>query len=127
MSASLLGLAFTNAVVAAENINLEDVVVTATRISQTRESVLGDVTVIDAEEIQRAGQSTFVELLQTQPGIEISSNGGLGSNSSVFLRGTNANQVVVLVDGVTTSTVSGSDLTPENLERLGFGEVVSGV
>lgn len=37
------------------------------------------------------------------------------------------NRVVVLVDGVTTSTVSGSDLTPENLERLGFGEAVSGV
>ena len=106
MSASLLGLAFANAVIAAENINLEDVIVTAARIPQTRESVIGDVTVIDAEEIQRAGQSTFVELLQTQPGVEISSNGGLGSNSSVFLRGTNANQVVVLVDGLRVSSIT---------------------
>ena len=34
------------------------------------------------------------------------------------------NRVVVIVDGVTTATVEGSALTPENLERLGFGEEI---
>ncbi|PKO50669.1 MAG: TonB-dependent receptor, partial [Betaproteobacteria bacterium HGW-Betaproteobacteria-20] len=76
MSASLVSLAFTSPVFAAETINLNDVVVTASRVPQTRESVIADVSVIDAEEIQRAGQSTLVELLAVQSGIEISSSGG---------------------------------------------------
>ncbi len=104
--ASLIGLAFNHVAIAADNINLDNVVVTASRIPQTRESVIADVTVIDAEEIQRAGQATFVELLQTQPGVEISSNGGAGSNSSIFLRGTNSNQVVVLVDGLRINSIT---------------------
>lgn len=98
--ASLIGLALTPPAYSAENIELDDVVVTATRTAQPRESVVADVTVIGREEIERAGQSTFVELLQRQPGVEIASNGGAGTNSSLFLRGTNSKQVVVLVDGL---------------------------
>ncbi|MDG1445874.1 MAG: TonB-dependent receptor, partial [Methylophilaceae bacterium] len=72
--ASLIGLALTP-VYANENITLEDVVVTATRTPQPRESVIANVTVIDKAEIQRSGQSSLVELLQRQPGLEITNNG----------------------------------------------------
>ncbi|MFM1978161.1 MAG: hypothetical protein RLZZ151_676, partial [Pseudomonadota bacterium] len=46
-------------------ISADDVVVTASRVPQPIQSVIADVSVITREEIERAGQSTFVELLQT--------------------------------------------------------------
>ncbi len=105
--AGLIGLLFTTPLLAAETpINAKDVIVTASRTPQTKESVIADVTVITQEEIERAGQSSFIELLQAQPGVEISSNGGQGKLASVFLRGTNANQVVVLLDGIRISSIS---------------------
>lgn len=117
---SLIGLIcsthFCNTAIAAStSIKSEDVIVTASRVSQPRESVIADVTVIDSEEIERAGQSSFIELLQTQPGIEISSNGGPGKTSSVFLRGTNPNQVVVLIDGMRVGSATAGTTTFENL------------
>jgi vitamin B12 transporter len=121
--ASLIGLAFSTNTFATEDINLDNVVVTAARIPQTRESVIGDITVIDAEEIQRAGQSTFIELMQRQAGIEISSNGGAGQVSSIFLRGTNSNQVVILIDGMrvgsaTTGSTAFSNIPLVQIEKI---------
>jgi vitamin B12 transporter len=114
--ASLVALAFSPSAFAAETaIQTDDVVVTASRVAQPRVSVIADVTVINREEIERAGQSTFIELLQTQPGVEIASNGGAGKTSSVFLRGTNATQVVVLIDGVRVSSATAGTTTFENL------------
>ena len=112
---SLIGLSFVTPIYAAENIELDDVVVTAARVSQPRESVIADVTVIDSEEIQRAGQTTLVELLQLQPGVEISSNGGAGKLSSVFIRGTNSNHVFVLIDGLRVGSATAGLTSFENL------------
>ena len=112
---SLIGLAFATSIYAAENIDLDDVVVTASRVPQPRESVIADVTVIDREEIERAGQTTFIELLQMQPGIEISSSGGAGTLSGVHMRGTNSNQVVVLIDGLRVGAATSGVTTFENI------------
>jgi vitamin B12 transporter len=114
--ASLVALAFSPSAFAAETtIQTDDVVVTASRVAQPRESVIADVTVINREEIERAGQSTFIELLQTQPGVEIASNGGAGKTSSVFLRGTNASQLVILIDGIRVSSATTGTTTFENI------------
>jgi vitamin B12 transporter len=79
---------------------LNSVVVTATRTPQAARDILSDTLSISAEEIARSGAGSITELLQRQRGIEVSRNGGPGSNSSVFLRGANSNQVLVLIDGV---------------------------
>lgn len=113
--AGAISLLFTQTTFAAENIALDDVVVTAARVPQPRESVIADVTVISREEIERAGQSTFIELLQMQPGLEVASNGGAGTSSSVFLRGANANHVVVLVDGMRMNSATTGQTTFENI------------
>ena len=50
------------------------------------------------------------QLLQRQPGVEIVQNGGPGATSGVFLRGANAAQTLVLVDGMrVASASSGAD------------------
>ena len=131
--ASLVGLAFTSPFLqqtafAAEQVNLDEVVVTASRVPQPKESVIADVTVIDREEIERAGQSTLSELLSTQSGIEIESNGGMGATSNIHIRGNNSQSVVVLIDGMrvasaTLGTTSFSQILPEQIDHI---EIVRG-
>jgi vitamin B12 transporter len=115
ITASLIALAFATPSFSAENIELGDIVVTATRTPQPREAVIADVTVIDAEEIQRGGQSTLVEVLQQQPGVEIDNSGGTGKVSSIFLRGTNSGHVVVLIDGIRIQSATVGTTTFENI------------
>ncbi len=76
------------------------VVVTATRQPTRASELLSDVSVIERAEIEQAGQSSLIELLSRQPGIQSSNNGGPGKASSLFIRGANPNQTVVLIDGV---------------------------
>ncbi|MBC7787429.1 MAG: TonB-dependent receptor [Methylophilaceae bacterium] len=104
-----------NIVAISTELQTDEVVVTASRTPQSLKNVIADVSVIDSDEIERAGQSTFIELLQTQPGVEISSTGGQGTSSSVFLRGTNASQVVVLVDGLRVGSATLGTTSFENI------------
>lgn len=97
---SLISTTLTSPAFATEQINLDDVVVTASRIEQSRTSIIGDVSVIDRETIERAGAASLTDLLRSQPGLQIINSGGAGTASSIFLRGTNDQHVVVLVDGL---------------------------
>ena len=98
----LASLALVNGAFADEppTYQLNDVVVTATRTPRPLRSLLGDVTVISAEQIKNAGQSTLVELLQSQPGVEITSAGGAGTTTEVYLRGAEKTHTLVLLDGM---------------------------
>ncbi len=85
--------------VAAEMI-AEPIVVTATRIAQTVDASLASVTVITREEIERLQPAQFSDLLRSRAGISVADNGPFGKTSSVFMRGTNSNHTLLLVDGV---------------------------
>ena len=89
-----------NVLVANTNNSIDPVIVTATRTPTRANDVLADYVYIGSEEIAEAGQTSLVELLQRQRGVEISTIGGPGSAASVFLRGSNSNQALLLVDGV---------------------------
>lgn len=115
MIAGAVSLAFAPSAFAESPIALDDIVVTATRTPQPRESVVADVTVIDAETIQRSGQTSLVELLQLQAGIEVSNNGGAGKTSNIFIRGTSSSHVLVLVDGLRSQSATAGATTFENI------------
>lgn len=121
--ASLVGLAFATPALSAENIQLDKIVTTATRTAQPSHAIIADVTVIDREQIERAGASSLTDILRAQPGVQISTNGGAGTASSVYLRGTNSDHVVVLVDGLrinsaTLGTTSFENLPINQIERI---------
>lgn len=121
--ASAVALAFTTSAMAETSIQLADTVVTATRTPQPRESLVADITVVDAVSIERSGQSTLAELLQLQAGIEISNNGGAGKATNIFIRGTNSSHVLVLVDGLrsqssTTGTTTFENIPLNQIERI---------
>jgi vitamin B12 transporter len=114
---------------AAEPQTLQPVVVTATRLPQPIDTVLADLRVIDADTIANAGPMTLTELLQTRGGVEISATGGPGQVSSIFLRGSNASHVVLLIDGVRVNSATAGTNAFENLplaqiERI---EILRGV
>jgi vitamin B12 transporter len=108
---------------------LSPIVVTATRTAQSADETLASVTVIDRREIEQSQASSVVELLQSRAvGIELTRNGGLGTNTSLLMRGTNSNHLLVLIDGVrVNSAIDGSfkwgNLPLEQIERI---EVVRG-
>ena len=87
-------------VLASTSSPINPIIVTATRTPTKASDVLADNIYIGPEEIEQAGQTSLVELLQRQKGVTISSYGTGGSNASVFLRGTTNNQTLVLIDGV---------------------------
>lgn len=108
--------------------NPDTVLVTATRTPQRAGDVIADTSIIHAEEIARSGAGSVADLLQRQRGIEISRNGSGGAATSVFLRGANSNQVVVLLDGVrigssTSGAASWNAIPLDAIDRI---EVVYG-
>ena len=81
-------------------VHLPDVTVTATRVPTLAEQIPAGVTIITRDTIDSRGYTTLPEALSAVPGLRIVQSGGQGGNASVFIRGTNSNQVLVLRDGV---------------------------
>jgi outer membrane receptor for monomeric catechols len=124
--AALLAAVSTSAMAA--DAQLEPLIVTASRTAQTADATLAPVTIITREDIERAQAQSVPELLRGLPGIAIASNGGLGKPTSVFLRGTESDHILVLVDGIksgsaTTGSFAWQDIPPEQIERI---EIVRG-
>ena len=107
---------------------LDPVVVTAARAPQSLNELTADVTVIGADEIARSGAESLAQLLQRQPGVEISMNGGRASVTSAFIRGANANQTLVLIDGmrISSSTTGASTLEAIPLDQIERIEILRG-
>lgn len=109
--------------------SIDTVVVTASRIPVPASTAGSSVSVIDRQQIE-AQQSVFaVDLLQDVPGVAVSRSGSTGSQTQVRIRGSEANQVLVLVDGIRANDPAGNDefgfqdLTTWDVDRI---EVVRG-
>ena len=83
-----------------------EMVVTATGVVQTVDASLADVSVIDRTDIEASGAADVYELLQLQAGVDMVRSGGPGTQTNVFLRGTNSNHVLVLIDGVRAASLN---------------------
>ena len=107
---------------------LEPVFVTASRSPQRLIDLVADVTLIDAQAIAQSGLTDLPSLLARQPGVEIVQNGGPGATSGVFLRGTNAAQTVVLVDGMRVASASSGATALEAipLDQIDHIEILRG-
>lgn len=108
---------------ATEDDALPAVVVTATRTEERLEDTLASVTLLTRTDIERLQVNSLQALLTGQAGVDIDNNGGLGKATSVFLRGTEADHVLVLVDGVrigstTLGSASFQDLPIEQIDHI---------
>ena len=108
--------------------DLDEVVVTATRTALTADDHLAAVEVIDRAQIERSAARSLPELLRGRAGIALVNQGGLGKLSTLFLRGTESDHVLFLIDGIrvgspTSGLTSLQDLPLAQIERI---EIVRG-
>ena len=128
LSVLLLGVFSSQVFAQSSEFELEPVVVTATRTLQSLDQNIAPVIVITAEDIEQSQASDVAEILRQHAGLEVARNGGPGQVASLFIRGTNSNQVLLMIDGVKVNpgTIGGPTwqyLSPQMIERI---EVVKG-
>jgi vitamin B12 transporter len=107
---------------------VEQVIVTASRMAEPLSQTLASATVIDRASIEARQFQTLDEVLATAPGVALTNNGGVGKLSTLFIRGAEADQNLVLINGVRIgSTTAGiaaiQDIPIEQIERI---EIVRG-
>ena len=90
-------------------------VVTAAKRPQAVDTALASVTVFTREDIERIQAQDSVTLLRHFAGVDLSRTGGPGSQTSVFLRGTNSNHVLVLINGVRVASANSGTYAFEGL------------
>ncbi len=107
---------------------LSPVVVTATRLPQPVTRTLAPVTIITRKDIERLQPQSLPDLLSGFAGVDIANQGGSGQLTSLFLRGTNANETLVLVDGVRVGTVTSGGAAWEQIpvDQIARIEIVRG-
>jgi vitamin B12 transporter len=110
-----------------DTFELNPVVVTATRIPTPAGDLPVAVTVIDGAALRERGIRTVADALRTVPAATVVATNAYGGQTSLFLRGGEADYVKVLIDGVPQNTPGGAydfgNLTTDNVERI---EVVRG-
>ncbi len=104
---------------------LTEVVVTANRLPEAPDAGLAATTVITREQIEARQARSVEDLLQGVDGLAIANSGGPGKLTSFFVRGAEADHLLVLVDGVrigsaTAGSVALQNLPVEMIERIEF-------
>lgn len=106
----------------------QTVFVTATRIPTHTSEILSDVSILEREDIQRAGNARLPDLLGNLPGVQVTTTGGPGAGGALSIRGTNATHALVLIDGQRVSSATAGTTAIEHLplEQIDRIEVLRG-
>lgn len=104
-------------------VELDKIVVTATRTPTKISNTIAQTRVIDSEALKRYQGQTVQDIISRQPGFSNFSNGGMGTTGNFYIRGYDKRQVLVLVDGIRYSSVDDggaalSLLPAEQVERI---------
>lgn len=108
---------------------LDDLLVTTpTRTPTSVDESLSTITVLTRDDIERSQANRLSELLRFVPGLDAVRVGGPGQQTSLFMRGSESNHTLVLVDGVrmNPATIGGAavqNVPASMIERI---EVVTG-
>ena len=98
----------------------QDIVVTANGIEQPRAEVGQSISVLDHKTLETSQVSVISDILRTVPGVSIARTGGVGGQTSAFIRGGESSQTLVLIDGVRINDPS----TPN--AAFDFGALLTG-
>lgn len=110
---------------------MEEVVVTASRLEETVAQSPRNVTVITSEDIDQASSNNVVDLLAREANVQLRSFYGHDKSARVDIRGmgeTSHSNVIVLVDGLRLNApdLSGPDFSSVPLDQIERIEVVRG-
>lgn len=121
----LVVLAFSPLLAAGE---LTEVVVTANRLAEPEDEALASVSLFTRADIESRQARSLEDLLTGADGVAVGNNGGPGKLTSLFVRGTEADQLLVLVDGVRIGSATAGTAAVQNLpvEMIDRVELVRG-
>jgi vitamin B12 transporter len=88
---------------------LGEITVTADRLEEPVNATGSDVTVIPGSEIEKWGANGITEVLQAVVGVNVVPTGGPNTVTSVYVRGADPSQVLVMIDGIPIGNVAGTD------------------
>ena len=98
----------------------DDIVVTASGFEQPRSETGQAIEIVGRARLEQLQSATIAQVLQTVPGVSVATRGGLGGQTSAFIRGGSSAQTLVLIDGVRIN-----DLTSPN-GAFDFGALMTG-
>jgi vitamin B12 transporter len=104
-------------------VTLPPVFVTSTRTETPLELVTTSATVITADDLEALQAKTVLDALRYVPGLDVLQSGSRGTNSTILIRGSESDHVLVLLDGVevnsaTLGAFNFAHLTTESIERI---------
>jgi len=104
-------------------VELDEIVVTATRTPTKISNTIAQTRVVDSKELQRYQGQTALDVLKRQPGFNIKQDGDLGQSSNFYVRGYDSKRVLVLIDGIRYGSMSTGQptlalLPAEQIERI---------
>lgn len=109
---------------------LNEIVITATKSETPYYQIGSSMSIINSDLIQQKQLKTIVDVLKEIPGLSVTQLGGPGKQTSVFMRGTNSNHVLVILDGVElndpSSPSNAFDFSSLNVFDISRIEVVRG-
>lgn len=110
---------------------LSEILISATRTEKNPNESGRSATVIGQADIARSGANSLAELLSAVEGIYIpGTNQNPGANQSIFIRGTNSNHSLILIDGIPltdpSSPTAALDISEISLSQVDRIEVVRG-
>lgn len=116
------------AVFSTNKANSETMVVTARRMAQPLKNVITPISIVTKNEIEAMQANTIADVLQRLPGVKVISSGGPGQITSVYLRGSASNQILILLNGVriNSATAGGADFSQVPLTAISKIELIRG-
>ncbi|MES1989850.1 MAG: TonB-dependent receptor [Pseudomonadota bacterium] len=128
--ALLLALSITPALADDAASTTQELLITSGTEARPTKEVASSYTIISAKDIETYQYRSVVDALKTVPGLAVVESGGRGAQTSVFTRGANSNQTLVLLNGLAINDPSSpggaanlANIPMENVERI---EVVRG-
>jgi vitamin B12 transporter len=110
--------------------NVDQIIVSASRLETKESNVGSSVSVVTQEDLQQGRYQNVVQALRKVPGLDIVQSGGAGGNATAFIRGADSDQTLVLLDGIELNNPASpnrsfnlTNLTLENVDRI---EIIRG-
>ena len=105
----------------AQSENIEEVVVTSSRIATPLHQIGTSVSVVDEARIQEIGAISLIDAVRTLPSVAVSNTGGQGQVSTLRIRGEEGYRTLVLIDGMEVSDPSVTQVQPQLEHVLASG------
>ena len=126
---SLVAAATLVASLEANSLQLDPIIISASKTEQSLKDVTANMDVISVEEIEERHYSSLLEALNTLPGVEFTQSGGMGQQSALYVRGFANKYTLLLIDGMRVNDTTNFDgafldqITLSDVERI---EIIKG-